>query len=66
MEYSLQSVSGGGTSSPEADEQAFRVDSRTGVITTRSLLDREVTEVYTIMVHATDQASPHSARKTAT
>lgn len=63
VEYSLQSVSGGGLSTNEADNQAFRVDSRTGVITTRALLDRETTEVYTLIVQASDLASPTSARR---
>ncbi|GLV44458.1 starry night [Carabus blaptoides fortunei] len=63
VEYSLHSVHGGGMSSEESDSHAFRVDSRTGVITTRNLLDRETTEVYTIIVQATDQASPQSTRR---
>lgn len=66
VEYSLQSVTGGGMSSPETDNQAFRVDSRTGVITTRTLLDRETTEVYTLIVQASDMASPQSTRRTST
>lgn len=64
VEYSLHTISGGGTSNQEADNNAFRVDSRTGVITTRTLLDREITEVYTLIVQATDMATPQSTRKT--
>lgn len=66
VEYSLQSTSGGGVSTPEIDSQAFRVDSRTGVITTRTLLDRETTEVYTLVVQASDLSSPQSTRRTST
>lgn len=66
VEYSLQSISGGGVSTPETDSQAFRVDSRSGVITTRTLLDRETTEVYTLIVQASDLASPQSTRRTST
>lgn len=66
VEYSIQSISGGGTSSDEEDSHAFKIDSKTGVITTRTLLDRETTEVYTLIVRATDSATPQTARKSST
>jgi cadherin EGF LAG seven-pass G-type receptor 1 len=37
---------------------AFRIDPKSGVITTRSALDREKVEVYTLVVMATDQGLP--------
>nr|CAI5850728.1 unnamed protein product [Callosobruchus analis] len=66
VEYSLASVAGGGTSTATEDERAFKIDPKTGAITTRTALDRETAGVYTLMVRAADQASPQSARKTAT
>ncbi|XP_050305133.1 protocadherin-like wing polarity protein stan isoform X2 [Anthonomus grandis grandis] len=63
VEYYIQSVNGGGLSSEEEDNQAFKIDSKTGVITTRSLLDRETTEVYTLIVGATDLANPATTRR---
>jgi cadherin EGF LAG seven-pass G-type receptor 1 len=39
-------------------EDAFRIDPKSGVITTRSGLDRERLEVYTLVVMATDQGLP--------
>ncbi|XP_076265474.1 protocadherin-like wing polarity protein stan isoform X1 [Rhynchophorus ferrugineus] len=63
VEYSLKNINGGGTASEEEDSQAFKIDSKTGVITTRSLLDRETTEVYTLIVEASDLASPQTARR---
>lgn len=63
VEYSIKSVSGGGLSSEEEDKNAFKIDSKSGVITTRTALDRERTEVYTLIVEATDQAVPQSARR---
>ncbi|XP_066248043.1 protocadherin-like wing polarity protein stan isoform X1 [Euwallacea similis] len=65
VEYFIQSINGGGTSTGEEDNQAFKFDSKTGVITTRSMLDRETTEIYTLIVGASDLASPQSARRTA-
>lgn len=46
--------------------QKFRIDARSGTISTRSALDREVSGMYTIMVTATDMATPQSERKSAT
>ena len=65
VEYSIKSVSGGGISSEEEDNRAFKIDAKSGVITTRTLLDRETTEVYTLIVEATDQAIPQTARRSA-
>ncbi|KAL7022348.1 hypothetical protein ACKWTF_012208 [Chironomus riparius] len=66
IEYHIDSVSGGGLTSAEHDAQTFKIDGRTGIITTRSQLDRETSEVYTLIVTANDLASPISERKTAT
>ncbi|KAL1494818.1 hypothetical protein ABEB36_010350 [Hypothenemus hampei] len=63
VEYYIQSINGGGLSTEEEDNQAFKIDSKTGVITTRSLLDRETTEIYTLIVEATDLANPQTARR---
>ena len=40
-----------------------RIDARTGIVTTRTALDRERTEVYTVIVQATDLAMPPSSRQ---
>ncbi|XP_049292738.1 protocadherin-like wing polarity protein stan isoform X2 [Anopheles funestus] len=48
------------------DAQKFRIDARSGTISTRSALDREVAGMYTIMVTATDMATPQTERKSAT
>lgn len=66
IEYHIDRISGGGLSSPETDAQTFKIDGRSGVITTRSQLDRETSEVYTIIVTASDLSSPITERKTAT
>lgn len=66
VEYSIKSISGGGNSPEGDDNNAFKIDSKTGVITTRTLLDRETTEVYTLIIQASDLASPQSARRTST
>lgn len=66
IEYHIDRVSGGGLSTPEADMQTFKIDAKTGVITTRSQLDRETSEVYTIIVTGNDLSSPITERKTAT
>ncbi|XP_055380293.1 protocadherin-like wing polarity protein stan [Condylostylus longicornis] len=66
IEYGIESVTGGGLTTHEQDSQTFRIDARTGVIVTRSNLDREASDVYTILVTATDMATPQSERKSAT
>ncbi|XP_074026257.1 protocadherin-like wing polarity protein stan isoform X2 [Leptinotarsa decemlineata] len=63
VEYSIRSINGGGTSSEDDDNHAFKIDSKTGVVTTRTSLDRETTEVYTLIVQASDMASPQTARR---
>lgn len=63
VEYFIQSVNGGGTSTEEEDNQAFKIDPKTGVISTKSLLDRETTEVYTLIIGASDLSSPPSGRR---
>ncbi|KAG7212572.1 hypothetical protein KM043_012871 [Ampulex compressa] len=65
VEYSIVSTTGGGTTSHTEDTSTFRVDPRSGVVTTRMPLDREKTEVYTVILSASDQATPQSARKSA-
>lgn len=65
VEYSiLSTTSNSGTANTE-DALIFRIDPRTGVVTTRTPLDREKTEVYTVILSVSDQATPPSARKTA-
>lgn len=66
IEYAIESVTGGGMTTVEQDANAFKIDGRTGVISTRSSLDREMSDVYTILVTATDNASPQTERKSAT
>lgn len=66
IEYNIESVTGGGLTTHEQDAQTFRIDARLGVISTRSALDREASEVYTLLVTATDMATPQSERKSAT
>lgn len=66
IEYHIERISGGGLSSEEDDSQAFKIDARSGVITTRVQLDRETSEVYTLIATANDLSSPVSERKTAT
>jgi cadherin EGF LAG seven-pass G-type receptor 1 len=66
IEYNIERVLGGGMTSAEDDAQTFKIDSKSGAITTRSSLDREKSEIYTIVVTANDMASPQSERKTAT
>lgn len=66
IEYSIESVSGGGTTTAEQDANTFKIDSKSGVISTRSGLDREMADIYSILVKATDMALPQDERKTAT
>lgn len=66
VQYSVQHIDGGGTSTVEEDDHAFKIDSKTGVITTRTALDRETTEVYTLTIQASDMASPQTSRRTST
>lgn len=66
IEYAIESVTGGGMTTSEQDRNAFKIDGRGGVISTRSALDREASEVYTLIVTATDMATTQSERKSAT
>lgn len=66
IEYTIQSVNGGGMTTVEEDANTFKIDGRSGVISTRSSLDREASEVYTIIVTANDLTTPHTERKSAT
>lgn len=64
IEYGIKSVDGGHHSDDES--QTFRIDGRTGVVSTRSGLDRETSDMYTLIVTATDNASPQTERRSAT
>ncbi|XP_055850573.1 protocadherin-like wing polarity protein stan isoform X3 [Episyrphus balteatus] len=66
IEYGIENVSSTGITSQERNANTFRIDGRTGVISTRSSLDREASESYTLIVTATDMAPLQSERKTAT
>lgn len=63
IEYGIESIDGGHLGNDES--QIFRIDGRTGVISTRSTLDRETNEQYSLIVTATDNATPQSERKSA-
>ncbi|XP_022815994.1 protocadherin-like wing polarity protein stan isoform X3 [Spodoptera litura] len=47
-------------------QDVFRIDGRSGALLTRSTLDREKVARYTVIVKATDQASPVSDRLSST
>ncbi|XP_008557612.1 protocadherin-like wing polarity protein stan [Microplitis demolitor] len=66
VEYAIVSTTGGGMTSVTEDCATFRIDPKSGVVTTRMSLDREKTEVYTVLISASDLANTVSARKTAT
>ncbi|XP_072940790.1 protocadherin-like wing polarity protein stan [Epargyreus clarus] len=70
VEYSIESVTADSLN-PEANESTnertdasdvFRVDGRSGALLTRAPLDREKVSRYTVIVKATDQASPVADR----
>ncbi|XP_066994105.2 protocadherin-like wing polarity protein stan [Anabrus simplex] len=63
VEYSIVSQDAGGSGD---EPEAFRIDPKSGIITTRTMLDRESCEVYTLIVKATDQGLPISERKSST
>ncbi|XP_046828165.1 protocadherin-like wing polarity protein stan isoform X1 [Vespa crabro] len=65
VEYSIVSTSGGGMTVHAEDTSTFRIDPRSGVVTTRMPLDREKTEIYTVILCVSDLATPPSTRKTA-
>ncbi|XP_059482643.1 protocadherin-like wing polarity protein stan isoform X3 [Neocloeon triangulifer] len=56
IEYSLKS------NSSDEEDMAFKIDPRSGIVSTRSHLDRETTEMYHLLVVATDMA-PVAERK---
>ncbi|XP_030388378.1 protocadherin-like wing polarity protein stan [Scaptodrosophila lebanonensis] len=66
IEYGIEAVTDG-TGTPQDQEMPiFRIDSRSGVVSTRSSLDRETSDSYHLTVTASDMASAQSERKTAT
>ncbi|KAG8278057.1 Cadherin EGF LAG seven-pass G-type receptor 2 [Homalodisca vitripennis] len=60
VEYAITSINGGGLDEATG---TFAIDSHSGVVTTRLQLDRERTQVYTVVITATDQALPTNQRK---
>ncbi|XP_026739662.1 protocadherin-like wing polarity protein stan [Trichoplusia ni] len=73
VEYSIESVTAETLSSEDTNESidnteqvdsqdVFRIDGRSGALLTRAPLDREKVARYTVIVKATDQASPVSDR----
>lgn len=60
-----ESTEGENPSSPSFIE-IFRIDAKSGVVTTRSQLDRETAAQYTLIVVASDLASPASERHSST
>lgn len=66
IEYTIETVNGGGLTTPEQDVNTFKIDPKSGVISTRSNLDRELADIYSIVVQATDMATPQDERKSAT
>jgi hypothetical protein len=78
VEYSIESVTAETSNSDDVNESidnssehadvqdVFRVDGRSGALLTRSSLDREKVARYTVIVRATDQASPITDRLSST
>ncbi|XP_063379045.1 protocadherin-like wing polarity protein stan [Cydia fagiglandana] len=72
VEYSIESVTAdqlddsNDSIESERAEEVFRVDGRSGALLTRAPLDREKVARYTVIVRATDQASPVSDRLSST
>lgn len=78
MEYSIEAVTAENVSPDDINESidvssdqsdiqdVFRVDGRSGALLTRAPLDREKVARYTVIVKATDQASPVSDRLSST
>lgn len=66
IEYGIESVNGGEATSPDQDMSTFKIDAKSGVISTRSNLDRELADTYTIIVQANDMTTPQDERRTAT
>ncbi|XP_054089368.1 protocadherin-like wing polarity protein stan isoform X2 [Zeugodacus cucurbitae] len=66
IEYGIESVTDGTGTLQDQELPIFRIDARSGVISTRSTLDRETSDSYNLIVTASDMASAQSERKTAT
>lgn len=66
IEYTIEMINGGGLTTPDQDSNTFKIDPKSGVISTRSSLDREVADIYSIVVQAADMATPQDERKSAT
>ena len=77
MEYSIETVTAETLLTEDTNESidnteqietqdVFRIDGRSGALLTRSPLDREKVARYTVIVKATDQASPVSDRLSST
>ncbi|XP_033247045.1 protocadherin-like wing polarity protein stan isoform X1 [Drosophila miranda] len=66
IEYGIETVTDGTGSTQDQELPIFRIDSRSGVISTRSSLDRETSDSYHLLVTASDMAAAQSERKTAT
>ncbi|XP_066601005.1 protocadherin-like wing polarity protein stan [Prorops nasuta] len=69
VEYSIVSATGSNSEpnkDPKDETSTFRIDPRSGVVTTRTTLDRETTEIYNVLLKVTDLATPPSSRRTAT
>ncbi|XP_001961249.3 protocadherin-like wing polarity protein stan isoform X3 [Drosophila ananassae] len=66
IEYGIEAVTDGGGLAQDQELPIFRIDSRSGVISTRSSLDRETSDSYHLLVTAADMASAQSERRTAT
>ncbi|XP_021699917.1 protocadherin-like wing polarity protein stan isoform X3 [Aedes aegypti] len=66
IEYAILSINGDGSATNGQDEQSFRIDARSGTISTRSALDRETSEMYKLIVSASDMATLQTERRSAT
>uniref|UniRef100_A0A1I8NR21 Protocadherin-like wing polarity protein stan n=1 Tax=Stomoxys calcitrans TaxID=35570 RepID=A0A1I8NR21_STOCA len=66
IDYGIESITDGTGTLQDQEIPIFRIDARTGVIATRTSLDRETSDSYNIVVTASDMASAQSERKTAT
>ncbi|KAH8396820.1 hypothetical protein KR215_004771 [Drosophila sulfurigaster] len=66
IEYGIEGVTDGVGNAQDQEMPIFRIDSRSGVISTRSSLDRETSDSYHLLVTASDMAAAQSERKTAT
>ncbi|XP_054168820.1 protocadherin-like wing polarity protein stan [Oppia nitens] len=51
---------------PSGPNEAFKIDGNSGIITTRATLDREVVDLYTLTVQASDSGPVHLRRNSQT